>query len=104
MKVHWTNHAKRRLHHIHDHIATTAPKAADQTIRKILLRSRQIGDLPYAGREVPEYRREDIRELLVRPYRIIYRLRTRKIDVLTVMHFRQLLPEDSHTFENEANE
>jgi plasmid stabilization system protein ParE len=43
---------------------------------------------------VPEYQREDVREILERPYRILYRIKRDRIDVITVMHYRQLLPDD----------
>jgi len=43
---------------------------------------------------VSEYDRDDIREVLDRPYRIIYRILPERIDVITVMHYRQLLPSD----------
>ena len=48
----------------------------------------------YSGRCVPEFERDDIRETLLRPYRIIYRLNVDRIDILTVRHYRELLPED----------
>ena len=41
---------------------------------------------------MPDYPRADLRELLERPYRIIYRVTPERIDILTVMHYRQLLP------------
>jgi plasmid stabilization system protein ParE len=41
---------------------------------------------------VPEYPDDDLRELLLRPYRIIYRQRDERVEVVTVMHYRQLLP------------
>jgi plasmid stabilization system protein ParE len=50
--------------------------------------------LPRSGRQVPEYGSEDVREILERPYRIIYRILSDHIDVLSVMHYRRLLPED----------
>ena len=43
---------------------------------------------------MPEYQRHDVRELLERPYRILYRILPDRIDVITVMHYRQLLPSD----------
>jgi plasmid stabilization system protein ParE len=43
---------------------------------------------------VPEYQRDDVREILERPYRILYRIKPDRIDVITVMHYRQLLPSD----------
>lgn len=41
---------------------------------------------------MPEYRREDIHELLERPYRIIYRVTPGRVTILSVMQYRQLLP------------
>ncbi len=43
---------------------------------------------------MPEYRRDDIREVIERPYRIIYRIKEDQIDVLAVIHSAQQLPPD----------
>ncbi len=94
MRVHWTNRAKSRLRLIHDYIAREAPMVADMVVEKLLRRSILIGQAPLAGRQVPEYQRDDLREVLERPYRVIYRIRTDRIDVVSVMHYRQLLPTD----------
>ena len=94
MRVHWTDRAKTRLRLIHDHIAKDAPLVASQVVERLLRRSIQIGDLPYSGRTVPEYQREDIREALEEPYRIVYRILPDRIDIIAVMHYRQLLPSD----------
>ena len=94
MKVHWTNRATTRLRLIHDHIAKDAPLVAPQVVERLIGRSRQIGDAPRAGRQVPEYQRDDLREVLERPYRIIYRILADRIDIIAVMHYRQLLPGD----------
>jgi hypothetical protein len=40
-------------------------------VRRITSRAGQIGKLPYSGRMLPEFGRDDLREVLVRPYRII---------------------------------
>jgi toxin ParE1/3/4 len=63
-------------------------------IERILKRSRAIPATPHIGRRVPEYGRDDIREVFEHPYRIIYRIKSRQIDVIAVMHVRQLLPDD----------
>ena len=47
-----------------------------------------------SGRKVPEYEADDIREIIEKPYRIIYRIKSEQIDVLAVVHRRQLLPND----------
>jgi len=49
---------------------------------------------PMSGRKVPEYELENIREIIEKPYRIIYRIRKDRIDILAVMHGAQLLPEN----------
>lgn len=41
---------------------------------------------------VPEYEAPDIREVIERSYRIIYRIKPDQIDVLAVVHSTQLLP------------
>ena len=75
MKVHWTDRAKWRLKLIEEHIARDDPEAAKTTSRRILKQSCRIGELPYSGRKTPEYQRDDIREILERPYRIIYHIK-----------------------------
>ena len=47
---------------------------------------------PRSGRMVPEYEAPDIREVIERPYRIIYRIKADQIDILDVVHGAQLLP------------
>lgn len=94
MKVYWTDKARTRLHGIHRYIAEESPLVAPEVIRRIVLQSSRLMLLPLSGRSVPEYERADIREILLRPYRIIYRVMPQRIDVLTVRHYRELLPED----------
>ncbi len=96
MKVVWTDRAKLRLREIQEYIAAESPRIAPEVVRRLVTRSRQLATLPLSGRAVPEYRRDDIRELLERPYRIIYLVLPgqQRVDVLTVRHYRQLLPSD----------
>ena len=93
MKVVWTDRAKARLKRIHAEVTHHDPQAADDLVRRLVRRSLQLRTVARSGRKVPEYGRDDIRELKERPYRIIYRLSDR-VDVVAVMHYRQLLPGD----------
>ena len=43
---------------------------------------------------VPEYEAEDIRELIEKPYRIIYRVKQDQIDVLAVINGARLMPDE----------
>jgi plasmid stabilization system protein ParE len=94
MRVCWTDRARYRLKQIRDYLDQEAPSVALPTIQRLIKRSQFIGELPSAGRIVPEYRQDDLREILESPYRIIYRILDDRIDVITVMHYRQLLPVD----------
>ncbi|MCP5471945.1 MAG: type II toxin-antitoxin system RelE/ParE family toxin, partial [Sinobacteraceae bacterium] len=69
MKAVWTDRAKARLRSIRDYIARNSPRVADDVARRLLERSRQLEVLARSGRQVPEYQRDDVRELLERPYR-----------------------------------
>ena len=94
MKVHWTNNAIEHLVNIYEHIALNSPTYANRMVDRITRRSEQIANQPHSGRKVPEYQTEDIRELIEKPYRIIYRIKSDQIDVLAVIHGARLLPEE----------
>jgi addiction module RelE/StbE family toxin len=94
MNVRWTDNAIDHLTNIHDFISLNSPMYAKQMVDRITRRSQQIADQPTSGRKVPEYDAEDIRELIERPYRIIYRIKESQIDVLAVIHGARLLTDD----------
>jgi addiction module RelE/StbE family toxin len=95
MRVVWTPEAIARLDDIEAYVAQDSPANAREIIARLLQRARQLETVALSGREVPEYRREDIRELLERPYRIIYRVTPDRVTVLTVMHYRAAAPAQS---------
>ena len=94
MKVHWTENAIEHLVNIYEYIAHNSPTYAKRFVDKITRRSEQIIDHLLSGRKVPEYDAEDIRELIEKPYRIIYRIKSNQIDELAVIHGSRLLPDD----------
>ena len=50
--------------------------------------------MPLAGRVVPERADQEVREVLVRNYRIVYRVHSDAIHVLTVFEGHRLLPRE----------
>lgn len=94
MTVIWSAEAQAQLAAIRKHVAENAPRDADALIRRLVSRVGQLETVPHSGRRVPEYPHGDLRELLSRPYRIIYRQGDERVEVVTVMHYRQLLPVD----------
>lgn len=94
MRVHWTNNAIGHLANIYEYIALNSPTYAKKMVDRITCRSVQIGEQPLSGRKVSEYHANDIRELIEKPYRIIYRVKQDQVDVVAVIHGARLLPDE----------
>jgi plasmid stabilization system protein ParE len=92
VRVHWTHTAIAHLLAIYEHIARDAPLYAQHVVDRLTRRFEQIAMFPPSGRMVPEYGAPDIREVIKRPYQIIYQIRADQIDVLAVVHIAQVLP------------
>lgn len=87
----WADRARRDLVDIADFIARDKPKAAREWVRTLISAVEDAALLPLAGRVVPEIGRNEIREVLRRNYRIVYRVAEGSITVLTVFDGRRLL-------------
>jgi toxin ParE1/3/4 len=98
MKVYWSKKAKTRLREIHDYIALDSTERALQMVDRITKRSALLEFEPRADRRVPEYTQDDLREVLERPYRIIYLVQGDRIDVVTIKHYRQRLADKPTEF------
>ena len=86
MRILWTDPALEDLRAIHSYIARDAPTYADQFVARILTAIDNLQEFPKMGRTVPEARLPHIRELCYQRYRIIYRLETERIVLLTIIH------------------
>jgi toxin ParE1/3/4 len=96
MKVYWTLEARSRLQEIENYIAQNSPPNARKVICRLVDRTRDLASLPRLGRPVPEYPGSDLHELLERPFRLVYRIANEQVEIVTVMHYRRLLPRDWH--------
>jgi plasmid stabilization system protein ParE len=93
MKVVWTRNAIADLTGIYDHIARDSPRYATVVVDRITARSAQLETFPQSGQMVPEYQRDDIREVVVHSFRVIYLTTTESVSVLTVVHGARPLPD-----------
>lgn len=91
MKLIWTELAVEKLEEFADYIALDKPLAALMWVEGIQRSVIKLTNFPQLGREVPEIRRSDIREIIDENYRIIYRVETERISILTIRHSKQLL-------------
>ena len=80
------------LDKIHDHIAMSSPLYAQVTVEKIIKRCGQLETFPKSGSAVPEYGREDIREIFEYSYRVIHQITKSTVFILAVMHASNPIP------------
>jgi toxin ParE1/3/4 len=87
MRVEWTEPALEDMAAIQQYIAADSPENANRFIGRLFDTAEPLADQPKMGRQVPEVDdRDDVRELIFQDYRIIYRIKTQQVDILTVIH------------------
>jgi len=94
--VRWTAHARAQLRHIYDYIAQDSPLYARRVSEALVQRTIGLDELPRKGKMVPELNDENVRELPLYSYRILYEIKANNlVEVLAVIHKRRdLLPEE----------
>lgn len=86
MKIIWTNSAVLNLEGIKNYIALDSHYYAVELTEKIISAVEKLNAFPRLGREVPEIKKEDIREIIYGNYRIIYRLDAEVLYIIAVIH------------------
>jgi addiction module RelE/StbE family toxin len=92
--VRWARSARHDLASIVSYLADRSPQAALATLDRLESRAKSLVTLADRGRVVPELDRlrvRQYRELVVAPYRLIYRIRDRQVLVLGVVDARRSL-------------
>ena len=74
MAVVWTPRARDDLLEIFDFIAQDDRDAAERWVARLVERAELAATMPFGGRVVPELARNDLREVFLRSYRIVYRV------------------------------
>ena len=90
-RIEWSRRALRDLEAIAEYIAADSPTFAGVVVKKIVSRTRMLAQFPRSGRKVPEFDNEDIRELIVYSYRIIYQLQEHEVVIAAVIHGKRVL-------------
>jgi len=95
MRLRWSRRAQEDLLAIGRYISKDDRAAARRWVERLRQRARQAAEFPHAGRVVPEHSLPELREVLVRSYRIVYLVDEEAIEVLTVFEGHRLLPPDA---------
>jgi toxin ParE1/3/4 len=92
MSVTWSQEAGENLVNIEEFVARDSVERAVRFVDALIDHAEAIlSDNPRSGRTVPEIGNPDIRELIYRGYRIVYRLNCDHTDILTVFEGHRLL-------------
>lgn len=63
------------------YIALSNPKAARKLGQRLLEKTKELSQFPLLGQKVPEFEDSNIRQLILKPYRIVYRIEEDKKQV-----------------------
>ncbi len=85
-QVTWTEQAIDDLSTVFLFIARDALGYAELMIERVFAATERLDEFPRSGRVVPEIGQDDIREVIVQNYRIIYRVVFDAAEILTVHH------------------
>ncbi len=88
----WARVAENDLQGIIEYIAAESPTDALKIFKKLKQKVSHLYTLPERGRIVPELQGQGIsqyRELIISPWRIIYRISSMRVYVLAVLDARQ---------------
>jgi len=88
----WTYVAENDLKEIIEYISLDSPHNALKILKRIKQKAANLYTLPERGRIVPELQDQGIlqyRELIIPPWRLIYRIAEKKVYVLSVIDSRR---------------
>lgn len=92
MKIQWTRGANQNLKQVESYIAKANPKAAIDTILKIIKSVEMLADNPLMGRVGRIF---ETRELIIKetPFIVPYRVKQKHIEILRVFHSSRQWPD-----------
>ena len=91
-KINWATVAEHELIDIIEYISIDHPANALKILQEIKKTASSLYNLPERGRVVPELQDQGIliyREIVIQPWRIIYRISDNDVYVLTVLDARR---------------
>jgi toxin ParE1/3/4 len=91
VKIIWSPYALTDAEEIAAYIARDSEIYAAGMIRRIVECVEQLVAFPRMGRWLPEFNEEHIREVIVRPYRVIYRFEEERVVIAAIVHGARLL-------------
>ena len=94
-KLIWAPLSRDDLHDIVRFISRDSPQRAQAFALRLIAHAEILQTQPESGRIVPEYRLPHVREIIFRPYRIVYRVDHKRglVEISRVWHAARGTPE-----------
>ncbi len=98
-RIIWSPTAVADLAEIYEYISRDSQNYAAELLEELMLAPRRFQKFPRIGRIVPEYEIENLRELIIGSYRMVYELMPNTVQIIGIIHGRRdlksaLQPED----------
>ena len=84
--VTWTDPALDQLDEICRYVARRSPGQAARLAEQMFQATDRLMLFPRSGRTVPEHKLDNVREIFVQSYRVIYRVTGDEVEILAVQH------------------
>jgi len=91
VEIRWSPLATDDYESVISYYEKTAPKFAQNFAKKIIIIIENLSKFPKMGRIVPEIENIEIREILYRNFRIIYRLKEDILEIARIIHGSHML-------------
>jgi toxin ParE1/3/4 len=91
--ISWSPLALRDVEAARQYIAQDSPHYAELVVARISAAVDRLEAFPESGRIVPEVGDPQLREIIMRPYRIVYRVRAGSVEIATVFHASRQFPD-----------
>ncbi len=72
VEVKWLPKALDDIDRIAEYISKDSERYAEKLVRRIFERAELLESNPFLGRMVPEFRKKNLRELIIENYRLVY--------------------------------
>jgi plasmid stabilization system protein ParE len=91
----WAPSARLDLRELAAYIAESRPDASFRFVKGVFHVVEHLADFPESGRVVPEFNNRNIREVIRRPCRIVYRVKPQEgvVEIVRVWHAARGTPQ-----------
>ena len=84
--IDWSLKAQRHLRDITEYLESTSASYAGVFGGRVLAAAELVSEFPRLGRVVPEYQDNDLREVLVGNYRLVYHVTGEHLGIVGIVH------------------